>query len=296
MQHSTSRAGEVGDPQVIARRRSVETRPLSAVHAKALYRPVPPVDYDDDGYPYSDSAPVESTRHYDARAHLVDVVRVRYADRDDVFAAAELGLYFERGNRRALVVPDAMVVFGIENRPDLSYKLWEHPGPPDLVLEVLSRYTWRKDIYHKPALYHALGVREYWLFDPYGVRKDGGKLLEGRRRSGGGWAEASTTDDGFVSEVLGLELLIQNAELRFREPGASTVLPDVVEAARQSRQEAVRADQEATRAEREAARAEREAVHARQETARAEREAARADAAHRRIAELEARLRDAENG
>ncbi|MYA16849.1 MAG: Uma2 family endonuclease [Gammaproteobacteria bacterium] len=149
MQHPTSPTGRVGGAAATARTgAAIAPRPpLSVVHARALYRAVPPVECDDDGYPFKDSARVESTRHFDARAHLVHVVRVRYAERKDVFAAADMGLYFERGNRRALVVPDGMVVFGIDNHPDLSYKLWEHLKAPDLVLEVLSKYTWRKDVY-----------------------------------------------------------------------------------------------------------------------------------------------------
>ena len=265
------------------------------MHARALYRPVPPVDCDDDGYPYNDSAAVESMRHFDARAHLVHIVRARYAERKDVFAAADMGVYFERGNRRALVVPDGMVVFGVDDHPDLSYKLWEHPKAPDLVLEVLSKYTWRKDVYDKPALYLDLGVREYWLFDPKGRRRDGGGPLEGWRRTRHGvWEAASAAGDGFVSEVLGLELLARDAELRFRERGARDVLPDAVEISRRWEQESARADQESARADQESARADQESARADQESARAESEAVRADAAQRRIAELEARLRNAE--
>ena len=76
--------------------------------------------------------------------------------------------------------------------------------------------------------------------------------------------------------MLGLEVLIQEGELRFREPGSDDVLPDAVESARLREQEAARADREAARADREAA--------------RAEQEAARAEAAQRRIVELEDRL------
>lgn len=37
--------------------------------------------------------------------------------------------------------------------------------PPDLVLEVASRSTWRRDYGAKRAIYEALGVREYFVFD-----------------------------------------------------------------------------------------------------------------------------------
>lgn len=277
----------------------VHSPPLSEIHARALYRPVPPVELDDDGYPYSDSLPVESRKHERARAHLVDVVQARFAGRSDVFAASELGFYFERGNRKALVVPDAFVVFGVDANPDLSYKLWEHRRVPDFVMEVLSRHTWRKDVHDKPALYADLGVREYWLFNPYGTRRDGGAVLEGRRLAGGGWVPVApcATGDGFVSGVLDLDILVAGGELRLRDRETGEIVPNLTESIERNKQsseradeQAARADEQAARADEEAARADREARKSGLEASRADREAARAEAAERRLAELEAQL------
>ena len=256
----------------------VHSPPLSEIHARALYRPVPPVGLDDDGYPYSDSLPVESQSHERARAHLVDVVRACFAGRADVFAASELGFYFERGNRKALVVPDAFVVFGVDANPDLSYKLWEHRRVPDFVLEVLSRRTWRKDVRDKPGLYADLGVREYWLFDPYRTRRDGGAVLEGRRLAGREWVPVApcATGDGFVSVVLDLDILVAGGELRLRDRETGEIVPNLAESIERNKQSNKRADEEAARAD--------------EEAARADREAARAEAAERRLAELEAQL------
>lgn len=284
----------------------VHSPPLSEIHVRALYRPVPPVDLDDDGYPYSDSLPVESRKHERARAHLVDVVQARFADRADVFAASELGFYFERGNRKALVVPDAFVVFGVDANPDLSYKLWEHRRVPDFVMEVLSRRTWRKDVHDKPALYADLGVREYWLFDPYRTRRDGGAVLEGRCLAGGGWVPVApcATGDGFVSGVLDLDILVAGGELRLRDRETGEIVPNLTESIARNKQSGKRADEQAARADEQAARADEEAVRADEEAARADREArksglealradreaARAEAVERRLAELEAQL------
>ena len=249
--------------------------PLSVVHAKALYKPVPPVDCDDDGYPYCDGSAVESTDHWDSRTHVVQVVQSRYLDRDDVFAACDLGFYFERGNRSAVVVPDAMVVFGVGKHRRLSYKLWEESKVPDLVLEVISRYSWRKDVYAKPPLYGALGVREYWLYDPLDVRRDGGPRLEGWRLGAAGYGEPlppGTTGDGFTSKVLGLEVLPLDSELRLRDPDTGEMIPDWKDAEAKRRSEAARAEKEALRADE---------------------ETAKRKALERRIAELESRLRSA---
>lgn len=234
------------------------SRPLSATHARALYRPVAPVEVDDDGFPYSDGSLVESQDHERARAHLVAVVRARFADRPDVYAASELGFYFERGNRRALVVPDAFVVFGVDEHPRLSYKLWEQSKVPDFVLEVLSQRTWKKDVYDKPGLYAALGIREYWLYDPYRVREDGGAVLEGRHLGAHeGWdpVAASPTGDGLVSEVLDLDILVAAGELRLRDRVTGEIVPDLTESIERHKLANERADREAARADREAERA-----------------------------------------
>ena len=37
--------------------------------------------------------------------------------------------------------PDAFVVFGVENRQQMSYKVWEEGKGPDFVLEVASPNT-----------------------------------------------------------------------------------------------------------------------------------------------------------
>ena len=40
-------------------------------------------------------------------------------------------------------------------------------GTPDMVVEVLSKSTRKKDITVKKDIYEANGVREYWIIDPY---------------------------------------------------------------------------------------------------------------------------------
>ncbi|MDE0177687.1 MAG: Uma2 family endonuclease [Gammaproteobacteria bacterium] len=213
---------------------SVAPQPsLAERHARALYRPVPPVGYDDEGHPESDSATVESLTHEKLRTYAVSAMRSRYAAHAGFFAAADMGLLFERGNPAAVMAPDLLVAFGAGGHARSSYKLWQEPLP-DLVMELLSPKTWRRDVEAKPALYEALGVREFWLFDPIGKlpRPINGWHLD----PGGAYAPVPALPDGaFRSNVLGLDLVAHGDGFRFRDPVTGDLLPDPAEALRAER-------------------------------------------------------------
>ena len=206
---------------------------MSVVHAGALYQPVPPVGCDDDGYPCDDAAPVDNSDHNIVSGYIKYVVGERYADRDDVFVDADLGLYFEQGNRSALVVPDVLVAFGVEGGSRMSYKIWEEGKPPDLVVEVLSHRTWRKDLRAKPSLYEALGIAEYWSFDQHRASGDT-PLLVRRLERGSYYVEG----DGMTghSEILGLDMRVEGTLLRLQDPETGLDLPYYNEAVAMYRQ------------------------------------------------------------
>ena len=263
--------------------RSVAPPPSLAVrHTRALYRPVPPVGYDDEGHPESDSAAVESVTHEDIRAYAVRALRIRFAAHPGFFAASDLGLLFERGNPAAVMAPDLLVSFRAGHRKRPSYKLWQEPVP-DLVLELLSPNTWRRDLEAKPGLYEALGVREFWLFDPIGrlPRPVNGWRLD----AGGTYAPVPALPDGGCrSAVLGLDLVPRGDGFRFRDPATGELLPDHKETAtaRDRAESARRAAEQARDREASARRVAETARH---------REASARQAAEARVAELEALLR-----
>ena len=233
--------------------------PLSVVYADALYRPVPPVEYDDDGYPGPDGKVSESTRHTAASTYAFDALRFWFRDRPETLVAYDLLMLFEEGNREAALSPDLMVILDAGNPDRSSYKFWEEGNKvPAFALEVLSKRTWRKDVRVKPGLYAALAVREYWLFEPFGHRLTGYRLSDGEYKQIRG-----LTEGGYRSEVLGLDLLVESGALRFRDPASGEVLLDHVQS------ELQRVDAQA----------------------RAESAQVRASLAERRIEELEAALR-----
>ena len=244
-------------------------RSLAAVHAAALYRPVPPFACDDDGYLHDDSAMSENTYHAWLRTYFLATLHARYRDRGDVYVATDLAVHFEEGNRAAVVSPDLMVVFGAPVHHRLSYKLWEEPKTPDLVAEVLSEKTWRRDLTVKSALYQDLGVREFWVLDVIG--KLPAPVMGMRLNSNRMYEPIPPSPDGaLASELLGCELLDNDRNFRFRDLATGELVPDYTE----SEQMRVTAEAEANAA--------REVADAAREEAAAARE---------RIRELEERLR-----
>ena len=221
---------------------------LAVRHARALYRPVPPVGYDDEGHPESDSRPSDSTTHFDIRTYAASALRIHYATRPGFFAASNMGLLFERGNPAAVMAPALLVSFDAGDRRRSSYKLWQEPVP-DLVLELLSPKTWRRDIDAKPGLYEDLGVREFWLFDPIGKMP---RAVNGLRLDAGGtYAPVPALPDGGCrSAVLGLDLVARGEGFRFRDPATGELLLDHEEtaAARRAAETARRAAETARRA------------------------------------------------
>ena len=285
------------DPVASASVATARRTSLAAIHAGALYRPTPPVELDDDGYPHRDGAHAQSCYHGSVRAYLGSTMRARYAHRQDVLVAVDQGFFFEQGNPSAVVAPDLMVVFGAPDGDRLSYKLWEEPKVPDFALEVLSNKTWQKDVEVKPGLYRDLGVREFWTLDVFGKLPD--QMTGFRMNSTGAYEPIpALPSGGYASEVLGLELLEYHGSFRFRDMETGRILPDYTESERlrkaaEARAKAADAEAKAAEARAKAADAEAKAAEARAKAADAEAKTAEAQAkaAEHRIAELEEVLR-----
>ena len=233
-------------------------------------------------YPTSDGRPMAETEfHAACMVYAASALRLwfRKNGRDDVYVGSNNFLYYERGDRRAVVAPDVYVVLGAPAGLRDTYMLWNEPKGPDFVLEVTSKITRRDDERRKRRLYAALGVSEYFLYDPRAEwlvpPLQGWRLHEGTYRRAPAVTLLSNRAAAVASEVLGIELrdeLDAHAERRLRLRDLATG-------------EALLTHEETDRA-----RAEAEARAAAEVTAR-RREADARHAAEARAAELEARLR-----
>jgi Uma2 family endonuclease len=224
-------------------------------------------------YPDSDGLPMaESEFQLIPLLYAVAALRTHFQEQANVYVGGNMFIYYEEGNRAAVVAPDVFVVIGTPKYVRSSYLLWQEPKGPDFVLEITSDSTRRKDQDEKPKTYAALGVREYFQYDPTGdylvPRLQGARLVEGT------YQPLSTTvlPTGALtlhSDVLGLDLCFEGDSFHFYNPATSQKLL-TYEEAEQARQQAEQARQQAE--------------------AQARQEAARRQAAEARLAELEARL------
>ena len=124
--------------------------------------------------------------------------------------------------------PDVFVVLGAPNHKRRSYKVWEEPKGPDFVLEITSHSTRSADQGPKRRVYEALGVREYWLFDPTGDYLV--PPLQGLRLVADDYVRLPSriSPDGSLSsrsEVLGLDLRAADGRLRLHDPATGQDLP-----------------------------------------------------------------------
>lgn len=180
-------------------------------------------------YPDADGKPMaESDQARDYLTYATKVLEIYFQDSLNVYVSGNLFVYYEKGNPKAVVAPDVFVVFGVNKGERRSYKTWEEGDKaPNFVLEITSKSTKKEDFETKPIIYAALGVQEYFKFDPIAdylnPQLQGSRLVEGNYLP----IAETTLPNGVLSlssQVLGLELRLQSGELRFLNAAKGEIL------------------------------------------------------------------------
>ena len=197
--------------------------------------------------------------------------------------------------KQSRLSPDVMVALKVPRNPKRPDYDADMLGPPDFVLEVLSKSTWKHDLNRKLDVYQGIGVRECLLFDVSREGESGlgeelwGYALTPARREPLGEVALPNGKRGVCSAVLGLVAYVAERTppvakgetwmltMRWHDPATGEDLPDHDE---------LHASEARARAGVAQARADAQAQRTRADTARRE-----VEAAQRRIAELEERLR-----
>ncbi len=231
-------------------------------------------------YPESDGKPMaESDYQRPYIAYGTEILNIYFADQPNVYVSGNILIYYEEGNPKASVAPDVFVVLNRPKGKRRSYKVWQEDNQyPDFILEITSKSTVSEDQGIKRGLYAFWGVSEYFQYDPSADYLD--PSLQGYQLIDGNYfpLPATTLPNGnlsITSAVLGLELHLEQGELRFYNPvtGEKLLTHAEAEAARQAAETA----RQAAEAARQAAEAARQAAEAARQAAedKAERLAAR---------------------
>ena len=228
-------------------------------------------------------------------------LRYHFQDRPDAIVIPECYVCSHTRASSERLVADLLIAFDIDPEIILDRRgfVIDYMGKsPELVMEIASESTGRRDVTVKKDGYERFRVREYWTFDHTGGDYHG-VPISGYELVGDKYApiDLTTNDDGSIwgySRVLGLYLCWMSTRysasrvvgnMRFFDPATGEYLPDA-DAERNSRivaEAALAANRKALVAERKAA----EAARTGRNVAEAAREAAEAKLAAA-IAELEA--------
>ena len=167
-------------------------------------------------------------------SEILGLFRARFTDfghRPDVFLDNETFICYDPVNLNVRIAPDIYLAFGVDARairPRKLYLPWEVGKPPDWALEIASASTAQADIYRKPGIYAAIGVPEFWRFDPTGGRYHG-ERLSGGLLGNGAYRPVDLTGepDGILkgySPVLELSLCWDEGWPRLYDPATGAYL------------------------------------------------------------------------
>jgi len=124
-----------------------------------------------DGVPYN-MTPAPTTRHQRISGYLYADISEYLRGKSCTPYYAPTDVVFDDHN---VVQPDLLVVCDKGKITEANIQ-----GSPDLVIEILSPATGRKDRREKKALYERFGVREYIVLDPLNETVERLALIDGR--------------------------------------------------------------------------------------------------------------------
>lgn len=154
-------------------------------------------------------AMAEGERHLNTKVEARDTLREFFRrQRPNLFVAADIPVFYP-GQKS--IRPDLIAVTEVATHSRESWLVSREGCGLDLALEIHHKGNWRKDFVENVVRYAALGIKEYFAFDLGRRELRGWRLRPGSevyQSLRGPWGR-------FNSEVLGLDLMVEEGELRF---------------------------------------------------------------------------------
>ena len=138
-------------------------------------------------------SPTPTTDHQRIVLRLTLLLSQKVTEKGGEVALSPLDVRFDEFN---VVQPDVMWLAPNSRCTEIDQRL---SGPPELVIEVLSPSTSRRDKREKFRLYERHGVTEYWIVDPSNRYVELWHLVDGRFQA----IDTFTPGETFESPQLG---------------------------------------------------------------------------------------------
>lgn len=164
-------------------------------------------------YPESDGEPMgENTEHIDLiiliKTELEDILR----GYSEVLVAGDLFWYPVEGNNRLRLAPDVMVVFDRPRGKRSSYLQWREGNvAPQVVIEMRSPSNSGREMRDKLDFYERYGVLEYYVYDLVRRRLEGWQRQQDK-------LERVSQMQGWVSPLLKVRFELDNGQLVLYRP------------------------------------------------------------------------------
>ncbi|MBM3459932.1 MAG: Uma2 family endonuclease, partial [Armatimonadetes bacterium] len=153
-----------------------------------------------EAFPDSDGIPLETRDVYTAAALLRETI-LRADLRPDMDVGVNQFVYVDPTDPSKSLGPDLWVAVGVPPRNRQRWEAWTEGKLPDLVMEMVSPTSVKRDTVDKVLEYGRYGVREYFWFDPISLRWAGY-----RNRAGIMQPIRLERDATRISQVVGLKL------------------------------------------------------------------------------------------
>ncbi len=202
---------------------------------------------DDDNLHELKLADMSGTGHELLKNYLIEVLRWLYrAEQWAVYG--ELNFYETTRPKETPLYPDVALLKGQTWRNMRSYRIGQDSPAPNLIIEIISEKTRRKDLDRKPIRFARWGTAEYFAYDPrLRQKRNPPQRLWGWRLSGPGEYEvlsSSAADGRLWSQELEAWLVPEESHLRLYSRDGQLLLTEaeaeqqVIEAERQAKEKA----------------------------------------------------------
>ena len=248
------------------------------------------VAYYYDLYPTEEDLMGETSDHSMLVRYLMEVLTWFFEDQTCA-VYENLNFYQTDYYKEEPLAPDIAVIKGVAFRRVRSWRVGKTGPPPQVVFEIASKETWKKDVQEKPDKYAQMGVQEYFTYDPHEppLQRRPSRRLRGWRLDPltQQMRELPLRADGRLWSIHLESFLVSDGSfLRLTDQYGKRRLTRAEAEAEARQAEARRAEIAERRAEIESRRAEAEQRRAEEEARQAEVERRRADALAEKLRSL----------